>query len=73
MIVKNAGKLDPEIGILPVLTGLTSYYASVRSHAQKSLEAIQINIGELLADALDKNQYATGMKKSLSLCARIYA
>lgn len=73
LIVKNAGKLDPEIGILPVLTGLTSYYASVRSHAQKSLEAIQINIGELLADALDKNQYATGMKKSLSLCARIYA
>ncbi|WP_289022426.1 class I adenylate cyclase [Desulfobacter postgatei] len=73
LIVKNAGKLDPEIAILPVLTGLTSYYASVRSHAQKSLEAIQINIGELLADALDKNQYATGIKKSVSLCARIYA
>ncbi len=73
LIVKNAGKLDPEVAILPVLAGLTSYHASVRSNAQKSLGAIQANIGELLADPLDKKQYAAGMKKSVSLCARIYA
>nr|WP_320016733.1 class I adenylate cyclase [uncultured Desulfobacter sp.] len=73
LIVKNAGKLDPEIAILPVLAGLTSYHASVRSHAQKSLEAIQAKVGELLADTLDKKQYVRGMKKSVSLCARISA
>lgn len=73
LIVKNAGKLYPEVAILPVLAGLTSYHASVRSNAQKSLETIQANIGELLADTLDKKQYVTGMKKSVSLCARIYA
>ena len=73
LIVKNAGELHPDVAILPVLAGLTSYHASVRNHAQKSLETIQANIGELLADILDKKQYVRGMKKSVSLCARIYA
>jgi len=73
LLVKNVGKLHPEVAILPVLAGLTSYHASVRGHAQKSLETILANIGELLADPLDKKQYVTGMKKSMSLCARIYA
>ena len=63
-LISNTGKLYPEVAILPVLAGVTSYYGSVKSSAQKSLETIQASIGELLTDTLNKKQYAVGLKQS---------
>ncbi len=72
VVVKDADNLDPELAILPILTGITSYHLSVRKNAQKSLETIQYKIRNLLADPFDKEQYKKGMQTSASVCIRIY-
>lgn len=72
-VIKNADKIDPELAILPVLAGITSYHFSVRNNARKGLELIQSKIADLLSDPSDKERFLQGMKVSASVCSRIYA
>ena len=37
MVIQDAGKLDPELAIIPVLSGVTSYHFAVRNEAKKGL------------------------------------
>ncbi len=73
VVVKKAGNLEPELAILPILSGITSYHFSVRNNARTSLEMIQSKVHNLLKDPLNKEQYLLGMKTSASVCMRLYS
>ncbi len=73
IVVEQAGQLDPDLAILPVLAGIRSYHFSVRNAAAKNLDIIQSRIARLLSNPKDASQYLKGMKSSASVCARIYA
>ena len=72
IVVKNTAMLEPDIAILPVLAGLTSYDFAVRNSARKGLEIIEDKITKLLSDPYDSKTYLKGMKASASICSRIY-
>ena len=72
-VVKDAAVLEPEIAIMPVLAGITSYNFVVRNNARKSLKIIQDKITKLLSDPYDSKTYLKGMEASASICSRIYA
>ncbi|MBU2627092.1 MAG: adenylate cyclase, partial [Proteobacteria bacterium] len=73
IVVEKAQNLEPELAILPVLAGITSYHFSVRNNARISLETIQSKICNLLIDPSDKKQCLKGMKASASVCTRLYS
>ncbi len=73
IVVKNAAMLEPELAILPVLAGITSYHFAVRNSAREGLEIIEEKITKLLSDPYDSKTYLKGMKASASICSRIYA
>ncbi|OGR53647.1 MAG: adenylate cyclase [Desulfobacula sp. RIFOXYB2_FULL_45_6] len=73
MILRDAVETIPELAIIPVLAGITSYQFAVRNEAKKSLEIIRLQIAGLLADPNNKEKYFKGMKASTSVCFRIYA
>ena len=72
-VAKDAAVLEPEIAIMPVLAGITSYNFVVRNNARKSLKIIQDKITKLLSDPYDSKTYLKGMEASASICSRIYA
>ncbi len=73
VVVKNAAMLEPDIAILPVLAGITSYHFAVRDNARKGFKIIHNKITKLLSDPYDSKTYLKGMKASASICSRIYA
>ncbi len=73
MVIQEAAKSDPELAIIVVLAGISSYQFSVRNEAKKGLELIRLTITGFLADPDNKEQYIKGMKASASVCYRIYA
>ncbi|MCF6246573.1 MAG: class I adenylate cyclase [Desulfobacula sp.] len=72
-LVETAADLEPDIGIIPVLKGLSSYHFSIRNNARKALEQIELKIHNLLKDHSDKIKYDQGMKTSASVCYRLYS
>ncbi len=72
LVVKNAAKLEPELAILPILTGITSQHFAVRNNAKKGLESIQNKINNSLSSIDDDKQHLKDTKTLYSICARIY-
>ncbi len=72
-LVESAAELEPDIGIIPVITGLSSYHFSIRNNARITLGQIKVKINSLLEDPFDKIKYEQGMKAATSVCARLYA
>lgn len=73
IIIRDAANSDPELAIIPILDGITSYQFAVRNEARKGLEFIRLKIVSLLTHPDDKEQYFKGMKTSASVCSRIYS
>lgn len=71
-LIVQAGSLDPSLGILPVLEGLTSFQFNVRSLARKSLDELSGAIQELLNHPDDSKKFMEGQRSAVRVSARIY-
>ncbi|MCP4722131.1 MAG: adenylate cyclase, partial [Desulfobacteraceae bacterium] len=72
LIVEQACDLSPELGILPILRGITSFHFNLRSKAKKSLESLKDIIQQQLKNTEDPKIYDSGLEASAMISAKIY-
>lgn len=71
-LIENSVDLEPDILILPVLAGITSYHFGVRNSARKALEIIKEKVAGLLDCPFESDEYQRGIQVSASISSRLY-